>query len=245
MPQRYQYLFKIDAYSPDTIPMARLAKYMAELATMLGHEENVHFVRLESGSTVLVNEIEHEAFPKVRERVHAVHTKEGPSEALKAYKELDTLLMHDNASAVLISPDNPRPVLKFPGREREKRLVYGPFNQDGVLDGILIRIGGGGDPVPVHLQEADDKLYICEAKRTVAMELAPYYLKCPLRVTGNGRWFRDENGDWVMKRFTIVHFQPLKDERLSTVLTRLRAIKTNLSELSDPVSEMLDMRRDA
>jgi hypothetical protein len=245
MPQRYQYLFKIDAYTPQSIPMARLAEYMAELAAMLGHEENVHFVKLQSGSTILVNEIEREAFPKVRERVHLVRANEAPPGALKAYRKLNDLLMHDNASAVLIPPEGTRPILKFPGREREKRLVYGPFNQDGVLDGILIRIGGESDPVPVHLQQAEDKLHICEAKRTVAMELAPYYLKCPLRVTGNGRWFRDEDGEWVMKRFTILHFEPLKDEKLSAVLNRLRAIKTDLSQLSDPVSEMLDLRREA
>lgn len=38
------YRFKIDAYSPDTMPMARLAQYMGELAVLLGEREAVHSI---------------------------------------------------------------------------------------------------------------------------------------------------------------------------------------------------------
>jgi hypothetical protein len=60
-----EYRFKITAYTPATIPMARLAEYMAELAVVLGEEEHVHFVRLQKGSTVLVHNIENEIFCKL------------------------------------------------------------------------------------------------------------------------------------------------------------------------------------
>ena len=64
----YQYRFVIDAYTPDNLPMSRLAEYMADLAHLLGEAENVHFDHLETGSTVLVQHIEHEAVPKVKAR---------------------------------------------------------------------------------------------------------------------------------------------------------------------------------
>jgi len=38
--------FVIDAYSPETLPMSRLAEYMAQLATLLGEKDHVHFVEL-------------------------------------------------------------------------------------------------------------------------------------------------------------------------------------------------------
>ena len=246
MVRRYQYVFKIDAaFTPSTIPMARLAEYMSKIAAMLGNQEKVHFVRLESGSTALVNEVEHEAFPKVQERVKAIRANEGPDLGQKAFREINTLLARDNASAELIPPEGGNPVIKFPGRARENRPSYGPFNQDWSLDGILIRIGGENDPVPIHIKESEDKPpHICEAKRTIAIELAPYYLRSPVRVHGHGRWFRDEDGEWAMKRFTITDFRPLKSDRFKDILARIRALDTDLVGMEDPVSEFVDMRRD-
>lgn len=46
-----EYVFWIDAYTPATIPMERLAEYLTALAKMLGHGGSVHFNRLEKGST--------------------------------------------------------------------------------------------------------------------------------------------------------------------------------------------------
>ncbi len=56
-----EYRFVIDAYSPETLPMSRLAEYMTDLARLFGTAERVHFVRLEAGSTVLVQRVEPEA----------------------------------------------------------------------------------------------------------------------------------------------------------------------------------------
>ena len=62
--QPYEYRFKIDAaYTPETMPMARLAEYIRELSTLLGNQDKVHFDRLEEGSTVPIIRVDHEAFP--------------------------------------------------------------------------------------------------------------------------------------------------------------------------------------
>lgn len=37
------YVFQIDAYAPETIPMVRLATYLLELARLFGEPERVHF----------------------------------------------------------------------------------------------------------------------------------------------------------------------------------------------------------
>ena len=63
MKEQREYRFIIDPYSPGTLPMARLAAYMGELARLLGRLDKVHFVRLEEGSTVLVQRVEPEAAP--------------------------------------------------------------------------------------------------------------------------------------------------------------------------------------
>jgi hypothetical protein len=58
-PQRFsmngEYRFRIeDSYTPATLPMERLADYIAVLARLLGDQANVHFRGVEHGSAVLV-----------------------------------------------------------------------------------------------------------------------------------------------------------------------------------------------
>ena len=66
MKEQREYRFVIDAYRPDTLPMARLAEYMGELARLLGRLDQVHFVRLEEGSTALVQRVEPRLRPTSR-----------------------------------------------------------------------------------------------------------------------------------------------------------------------------------
>lgn len=241
--ERERYRFQIDAFSPGTIPMSRLAEYMADLAIMLGNKEQVHFVELDGGSTVLVHDIEWEAAPKVRQRIHAIQTEDAPDDAMKAFRQIDRRLEEDNASGILIEPKG-RKVIEFPGRKKPRRIVYGPFNQGGTLDGVLIRIGGEEEMVPVHLEEGPGQIHICTANHQTARNLAPYLFGAPLRVSGEGRWFRDRDGVWEMKRFTIKAFDVLRADTLKTEVDRLRGIDSPLKHMNDPLGELESIRHE-
>ena len=119
MTTRYEYRFCIDAFTPATMPMARLAEYMATLAALLGETECVHFVRLDEGSAVLVQAIEAPAAPKVEKRINQARRGEGPVDALRAFQELDRALAQDNAIGVLYSPQGAE-IIRFPA-ETAKR----------------------------------------------------------------------------------------------------------------------------
>lgn len=239
--KQQEYRFRIEAYTPATIPMARLAEYMGDLAALLGNKESVHLVRLEEGSTVLVHIVDPEAMPKVHERVLAVLTRAAPPEALKAYEAINRRLSQDNGSGILIEPSG-QPVVRFLGKDLPKPIAYGPFNQQGSLYGVPIVIGGESDPVPVHLQEDENVIHNCYASRSVARQIAPHIFSSVLRVNGNGRWERDEEGDWEMVRFAIADFEVLKDETLSQAVARLRSIKSQVTEMDDPLSELNRLR---
>jgi hypothetical protein len=216
-----QYEFRIDVFTPETLPMARLAEYMADLAALLGNVEKVHFVRLKKGSAVLVHAIEWEAAPKVVERIRAIKQSEAPPEAMKAYRSIDQRLASDNAIGRLITPSRDN-VIEFPGRSRPASATYGPFTQPGSFDGIPIMIGGKADPVPVHLEEGDTT-HLCQASRAIAKRLAAHLFVSVVRVTGNGRWHRGPDGMWTMDRFNITDFTPLADESLGEAVARLRS----------------------
>ena len=61
--------FKIDVFTPDTLPMERLAEYMLQFAMLLGETERVHFVDVSRGSAVLRARVEDVAVPKVERRL--------------------------------------------------------------------------------------------------------------------------------------------------------------------------------
>src|SRR5262245_42318262 len=79
-----EFRFEIKAYTPETMPLQRLAEYLDHLATLLGEAKSVHLVRLEGGSTVPVLAVDWESVPKVKKRANDVRNNEGPAEATKA-----------------------------------------------------------------------------------------------------------------------------------------------------------------
>ena len=193
MPVRRELLeFVIDAYSPDTLPMSRLAEYMAELANLLGEKDRVHFVELAEGSSKLVHAVEHEAVPKVKTRIHAASVGDADPEAQRAFTALDRMLRDDNASGELREPEGAR-LLAFPGKTKQLDEEYGPFSEQGQLYGIPIMVGGKKKIVPVHIQDGDI-IHNCEASRDVALDMAACLFKSHVRVFGVGRHVRNAEG---------------------------------------------------
>jgi hypothetical protein len=242
-PEGRQYRFKIDVFRVDTIPMVRLAEYMAELAKLLGQPERVHFSHLEDGSAVLVSSIEDQAWPKVTERVRGVHQGNAPKDAIKAYRTLDAMLAKDNAVGVLLR-DAEADVIPFPGRTRPKPMRYGPFRERGSVDGVLIRLGGRDETIPVLLQDGEAS-FSCQTNREVAKRLAPHYLGETLRAHGEGRWVREEDGSWHLLEFYIEDFEVLDDSPLHEVIDKLRAVEgSTWGDNPNAISDLLGLRRD-
>ncbi len=238
----YEFRFKIDDLTLDTIPMKRLLEYLNELATLLGDSKHVHLTRVENGSVEAVIRTEATLVPKIEQRVRAAAQRNGvkptgPPEAIRAFRAITGMLQRDNTGAVFIFEAGAE-IIRFPSTKREQAPVFGPFNQEGSLDGVVVRLGGINDPVPVHL-ESDSGSYQCVASRVVARELAKHIFETPLRVYGDGRWLRSADGEWTLENFTIRDFHPLIDEPLTSVIAKLRAVPGNeWATLENPLSEM-------
>ena len=231
------------AYSPETLPMARLAEYLAELAVILGHRAAVHFVKIESGSAVPVFAIDREEAPKVQKRVAALDRGDGPEDARQAVQRIDRWLADDDATGELLGPTGAR-LLRFPGRDRAASPKYGPFTQAGTLDGVVIVIGGERDPVPLHLQDGE-LVHNCMVPRELARRLAPYLFGSPVRVSGNGRWKRDAHGHWEMTHFSVSAFEPLTEETLASAVARLRQMPAEWKQSTDPLADLMAIRSGA
>ena len=237
------YRLKIDTYTPETMPMGRLAEYMADLAIILGERAAVHFVGLECGSTVLVHKVEEEAAPKVRARVNLVRLGEGPADAMKGARDLNRRLREDGGMATLL--EETAEVLPFPGRNIPVSLAFPPFNQDGVIDGTVIRVGGRGAVVPVHIDTGTMLYSKCEANRDIAKELARHIFTAEVRVNGKGRWHVDEEGTWILDKFTIRDFEILNSTPLVDAVKALReGAGSDWETITDPWADLIAARRE-
>jgi hypothetical protein len=239
------YRLHIDAYTPETIPMATLAQYMESFAGLLGYERSVHFGGLEAGSTQLLGEVERVDVPKVRDRLDLVRRGEAPLDIMKRFDEIDHLLAGDNAVGKLYEEDGDESaqVIAFPGRDRPKRVRYGPFNQEGSLDGFLVSIGGIDRTISLQLQNGDIKYTGCETTRDIARQLGKHLFE-PVRIYGTGRWLREEDGAWTLKRFKVQNFEVLRREDLQDVVERLRDVEgSGWRELEDPMADLEKIRK--
>jgi len=234
------YTLYIDAYNPETIPMARLAEYMQGFAAMLGHEAGVHFDDLRKGSTQLVSRVDHEQIPKVGATLDALMRGEGTPEAIKAQEMIDRLLADDNATGFVFEDDDPQAkIIAFPGVTRPRPLQYGPIKQEGTLDGILVSVGGADKTIHIRLQHGDMKYSNIDTDRDTARRLGKHLFE-PIRVFGTASWLREEDGRWTLKRFRVESFEALKTDGLRDVLNELRGIEG--SEWSDQDGVQVKLR---
>ena len=239
-----RYTLYIKAFTPETIPMARLAHYMQNLAAMLGHDTAVHFDTLKPGSTQLVTKIDHEDVPKVATHLAQVKRGEGSPEATKAQAEIDRLLAEDNATGfVYEDEDESTKIITFPGVTRPKPSTFGPFNQEGSLDGVLISVGGADETAHIQLQNGNIKYTGIHTHRETARRMAKHMYE-PVRIFGTGRWLRDEDGNWILKSFKVRQdFMVLKSDSLKDAIDQMRGIEgSEWKNMDDPIGALRALR---
>lgn len=234
-----EYKFKIEAYTPDTLPMERCASYMKQLAEMLGEFQYVHFVRLENGSSTMVHKVDIEAVPRVKERTAAVKQGKGTVVEMSAYHHINKMLQEDNGTGVLLE-DNNVEIIRFPGKELEK-LKLSSIQQAGEIDGEVIRVGGSKEIVPILLEVEGKDISGCHARRDVAKDLAKNLFE-PVRLYGDGRWDRNIDGEWDLVYFFVHRFDVLKEISLSSTVLALRSLKGEWGK--DSLHEILRNREE-
>jgi hypothetical protein len=236
------YRFKInDAFTPQTIPMARLAEYMTELARVFGEQEHVHLSEVREGSVEVYADIDFSAATKVERRLLSINS-DPAGDLKKALERIDELLASDNATGDLKDADG-KVLFRFKGRDRPIPLAYGPFREDGFIDGQIIRIGGKDETIHVTLMDGDRVYTGCTVGRDLAKKMAAYFLGPSIRVHGNGTWERKGSGEWDLKGFRISDFEALDDNPLGDVIAKLRQVSGNeWIEEVDPVSLILRER---
>ncbi len=221
-----EFTLRIDVFTPSTIPMARLAEYMAALAELMGHKDATHFVRLDPGSARLVSRVENQDVPKVRKRLATVEGPEAAPGVAKAFKALDDMLADDNAVGEVVGPEGVV-IIPFPGRTRLKALAFPAFRQDGSLDGQIVTIGGKDNTAHVILRDGPITHSNIELSHDLARDMAKHLYGPKIRLFGRGRWERHPDGTWKLLTFKVDRHEVLDEAPLSQVLAEIRGIPDN------------------
>jgi hypothetical protein len=236
------YDFRIDAWQPDTLPMARLAEYLACLAKVFGHQDHVHFMKVRKGSAIPEIRVRETSAPKVQARLKLVGSANAPEDVAKSVQHINSLLREDNASAVLRVKDGAQVIL-FPGCKTplaEEAIVH----EAGELIGTVIKVGGKDDTVPLLLQDTDGTTYPCTTTRAIARELAHHLFGDLVRVQGTGKWRRTAERAWKLDDFKLKSWEAIDQTPLIDEVTALRAVQgSKWNEFADPQAELKKLRK--
>lgn len=213
----------IDAFTPDTLSMARLADYLKEFAILLGNEANVHFDKVENNCAALASYSDRTVTPKIRRRLEEVIEGTAPKLALKSNSTIDEMMRADNAAGYVDLGKSK--LIEFPGRKRAPQQRIGPIQRKSVIEGQIFQIGGKDETINVHLcnPQRPSETYRCEVSIALARKLMPYFLVGKVRLFGEADWYRTDGG-WVMSpnTFTAVDFVQLVDCGLETTINSMR-----------------------
>ena len=120
-------------------------------------------------------------------------------------------------------------------KELPRPIKFGPFTETATIDGELVKIGGKDKSAHALIVDPEGKSWWGEMTRELACEIAPYLYKGQvLRVTGEAKWERLEDGMWHLLLFKINGYKILDEDTLQDATNRLRNLrKTDWDGIND------------
>jgi len=235
------FTLRISAYSPDAIPMHRLAEYMQQFALLMGSEAHVHFKKLIKGSTAICVKVEQDKVQAVGERLAKANNPGAPADVARPFKALDDLLRNDNARATI--RHGSAQIIKFPGRDMAVAQRIGPVKEIGQLEGLVISVVGKDSTKHIRLLGHDGEEYKLYTRNIELAREFGHNLFNLVRVSGTGTWFRDEDAKWDLDNFLVQSCEPLESASLIEAVAALRDIDNDdWKNLADPVQVWHELR---
>jgi hypothetical protein len=225
MAEQGEYRFEIADMSPMTLSMSRLNDYLPPLIDLFGYEDHIHLIRVDDGSAVPCIVAENHIVKSVQQRLLKVKSGNGIRKTYEAFRDLNDLLAEDRTSAVLRSPYHGL-VIEFPGIKQATETVVGPVMEYSDIQGELVQIGGRDETISLHVRDGRNT-FICTASREQGREIASQLFR-RVRISGTGKWIRNELGQWKLIELVFGSFVPLSDEPLSQSIQALRALSESV-----------------
>ena len=214
MTNKARYTFKIEGFTPETMPFGRLIDYYAQLKQMLGLPDHLHLVSIFESSHGTCLAVDGEARKRVDERLLKIKDGSAPRLALRARDQINLMLREDGTSGEFFGPDRGN-VIAFPGTRADDDVIYSISDQ-AVFSGEVYHISVNKDEVKLRVSTDAFGVVFCVAPRRMGIELRAF-LDERLQITGRGTWKRTSDGAWTVNDVTITDYQPVQKTLRETV----------------------------
>ena len=242
-----EYHFRIGAYSPKTLPLGRLIKYLAQIERLYSGSDKVHLVgALKTNSTSLPMFVEGDFEDEFV--VTPVKASRGEASATQneAFKQLAHLSYQDGKPLFLCTSANDN-IFEFPMRPVEQIIEEDELDFEGIkkqmtIIGRIYRLGSSAPTAKINqvwIEEKFTKKRFTNAWATNAQvrEFADKF-KNYMIIDGTGTLNRKQNGEWDLIRFDIDSFSTSDDAPKSTVFQEIE--KAGRVWPSDILSRLYD-----
>lgn len=229
-------VWRLRGKTPETIPMARLAEYMQQLAALLGQQADVRFVRVEKGSLNLhAKTVGGGNAGRVAARIEAVRHRRAPNDAMRAYNRINEMVYEDGGPAHLSGPAQ---VLYFPGVKPVEETALRLADYGSVV-GRLYALGEGRAGVSARIRPRNGDSYIpCTASLEVGRNLRDHLFES-VKVCGRGIWIESASGLWSCESMHIDQVCQIKQGGLREAIDAVRAIQVDWPD--DPLHELYEL----
>ncbi|WP_415404090.1 hypothetical protein [Tateyamaria sp. SN3-11] len=215
------YTFKIDDFTPKSMPFGRLVEYYLEIKKMLGVADNLHLVDLVESSHGSAFAIDRNYEATLVKRLMAINEGTAPKAAVRAQSAINAMLREDGTSGTFFDSQN-RNVISFPGKRQDDSVVL-RIRDAASFTGELYHIAGTKGDAKIRISTENYGVVFCTTTRDIAKALRDFLFE-EVKVSGRGTWTRNESGAWDIDEFSIADFAPIKRENLREAVDRLRSI---------------------
>lgn len=214
-----KYTFKIEDFTPESMPFGRLVEYYTEIQKMLGLSDNLHLVNIFEGSHASAFAIDRNYETDLTKRLVEINEGTAPKSANIAQSAINRMLKEDGTSGAFFDTANQN-VIHFPGKIVEDQVNV-RIRDTGTFTGELYHIAGTNDDIKIKIStDAYGKVF-CTTTRDIAKSLREFLFE-DVKVSGRGIWTRNENGVWEVEYFSITDFAPVVKENLRQAVDRIR-----------------------
>lgn len=235
-----QFTFRIQNYTPETLPFERLIEYYQNLAQMLGESGSMHLLEITEGSHATALSVEDIAVARIEQRLEGLAVDAVPEAALKARAVIGRMLSEDGTSATF-EDDRGNNVVVFPGPNLDAAQPL-RFRDTASIVGELYHIAGKKSDAQIRLQTDDYGVVFCSTTKAIARDMRDYLFE-EIKVSGRAQWTKDvETGRWDIGSLTVTDFVPVVKESLKMAVERVREL--NISWPDDPLGELSRINSD-
>lgn len=230
------YTFRIQKFTPETMPFGRLVEYYAEIKRMLGVADNLHLTDVFQSSHGSKFRVDFNHETALQKRIAELNAGTAPKPASRAQDTLNAMLKADSTSADFI--DNMgQNVIVFPGKGVDSQASI-RMRDSATFVGELYHIAGTKDDAKIRISTEAYGVVFCTTTRDIAKALRDFLFE-DIKVSGRGTWTRDELGKWDIDDFAITDFAPVKRESLRESIDRIRAVGIEWPE--DVLADLRDI----